>query len=63
MLLRVDGENERDQWLKRLTKASLDYITTKKKMEKMKQEKCMLLNYSQYVINPAVDVDGWMYIF
>ena len=40
ILLRVDGEKARDQWIKKLTKASLEFITTKKKMEREKQEQC-----------------------
>lgn len=44
MQLRVDGEQTRELWLKRLTKASLDYITTKKKMEREKHEKCKLIS-------------------
>ena len=38
ILLRVETEQARDQWVKSLTKASLDFITTKKKMEREKQE-------------------------
>ncbi len=40
ILLRVDGEQPRDMWIKKITKASLDFITTKKKMEREKKEKC-----------------------
>jgi len=42
ILLRVDGERDRDQWQKKLTKASLDFLTTKKKMEREKKEQCKL---------------------
>jgi len=40
ILLRVDTENVRDLWFKKLGKASVDYVTTKKRMEREKQEKC-----------------------
>lgn len=40
ILLRVESVQARDQWIKKLTKASLDYITTKKKMEREQKEKC-----------------------
>ena len=39
ILLRVDTEQARDQWIKMLTKASLDFVKTKKKMEREKQER------------------------
>ena len=50
ILLRVDTEKARDEWIKKLTKASLDYLTTKKKMEREKQEQCML--YISNCLNP-----------
>lgn len=40
VLLRVDSEKARDQWIQKLTRASLDFITTKKKMEREKREQC-----------------------
>ncbi len=40
ILLRVETEKARDEWVKMLTKASLDFITTKKKMEREKKEQC-----------------------
>ena len=45
ILLRVDSEKARDEWVKMLTKASLDYITTKKKMEREKREQRECLFY------------------
>lgn len=38
ILLRVDTEKARNQWIQLITKASLDFITTKKKMEREKRE-------------------------
>ena len=49
-MLRVDAENVRDQWLKILTKAGVDFITTKKKIEKEKQEQCKTL-YNPFAFN------------
>ena len=36
--LRADSDHKRDQWLKVVTKACLEYMTTKKKMEREKME-------------------------
>ncbi len=36
--LRADSDHKRDQWLKIITKACLDFVTTKKKMEREKRE-------------------------
>ena len=46
ILLRVETEQSRDQWVKKLTKASLDFMTTKKKMDREKQEQCKDVLYT-----------------
>ncbi len=36
--LRADSDHKRDQWVKLITKACLDFVTTKKKIEREKKE-------------------------
>ena len=43
ILLKAESDRMRDQWMQKITKASLAYITTKKKQEREAQEKRMFL--------------------
>ena len=38
--LRAESDKVRDQWMQQITKATLDYVTTKKKMDREKEEQC-----------------------
>ena len=38
--LRAETDKVRDQWMQQITKATLDYVTTKKKMDREKEEQC-----------------------
>lgn len=38
--LRAENDRVRDQWMQKITKATLDYMTTKKKMDREKEEQC-----------------------
>ena len=38
--LRAENDKVRDQWMQKITKATLDYVTTKKKMDREKEEQC-----------------------
>ena len=38
--LRAESNKVRDQWMQKITKATLEYVTTKKKMDKEKEEQC-----------------------
>ena len=38
--LRAESDKVRDQWMQQITKATLDYVTTKKKMDREKVEQC-----------------------
>jgi hypothetical protein len=38
--LRAESDKMRDQWMQQITKAALDYVKTKKKMDREKEEQC-----------------------
>ena len=40
--LRAESEKVRDQWMQKITKATLEYMTTKKKMDREKEELCKI---------------------
>ena len=42
--LRAENDRVRDQWMQKITKATLEYVTTKKKMDREKEEQCTFSN-------------------
>ena len=42
--LRAENDRVRDQWMQKITKATLEYVTTKKKMDREKEEQCKFSN-------------------
>ena len=50
--LRAEDDRARDQWMQKITKATLEFMTTKKKMDREKEEQCKLvlrLHHLQFV--------------
>ena len=53
--LRAESNKVRDQWMQKITKATLEYVTTKKKMDREKEEQCKpQLAVASYISGPSM---------
>ena len=67
--LRAENDRVRDKWMQKITKAILEYMTTKKKMDREKEEQCKFSSsviFTQALCKPvdrsACNIDVWEWL-